>query len=612
MKPKFVKIFFITFLIILSIGLVSTQTTLAYELTQSVSSGMVNLAFRDISNTDSTPNPILSLDQHKYRSGDNATLTLTDLVPNVALDGKDFAFAKVDGSSLTLTETDINTGIFTGTFSVGNEFPTIEYVRDFSNPLTTMDPNNGDTGSAFARLSATLDVSNPGEIKISDSRFTDDDFINLCFRPVLHAVDIQLADGATIGSENTKVTLSYANAVLLEDDQVQNLQMYYKKIGISIWEVITPNTAVDSLVNPSDPFSNDFLAKTITSDPAESGYFTQITTGKFTLGFETGCGGGGGGGLVRPSLVLNVLAGVGSFGGGVDGSAPILPLGNLIQYSPLEIPLEIEKMVLNHDSTIPISPMEIGLFEKFDYPMTINDQGFVLGGFSNTLETQTLKTNSTAEIKFILYETTKIQHISFYTNLRDAKTQIHQSDTQILYNDGQPLKTIDPNGFFEDVSVTINEIDENKKEAVFEINFAKEMEKSNIIIRSWDPNLNSLDTHILDAIEVVSNKIEAPTPTYEQPVVIELEPTIPVWIKNNAGWWSNQQIDDSDFVSGIEYLIKNKIINVPGVEVEKNSSSPEIPDWIKNNAGWWAESLITDEDFIEAMQWLIANGVIKI
>ena len=35
---------------------------------------------------------------------------------------------------------------------------------------------------------------------------------------------------------------------------------------------------------------------------------------------------------------------------------------------------------------------------------------------------------------------------------------------------------------------------------------------------------------------------------------------IPDWIKNNAGWWADGQIDDSAFVSGIQYLIKVGII----------------------------------------------------
>ena len=139
------------------------------------------------------------------------------------------------------------------------------------------------------------------------------------------------------------------------------------------------------------------------------------------------------------------------------------------------------------------------------------------------------------------------------------------------------------------------------------------MDTTDIIVRSWDENLNSFDTYILDAIEVVSEIEEPSILTHEEPIIENLESQgIPVWIKNNAAWWADQQIGDSDFVSGIEYLIKNGIINVPGVEVSTSSGSTEIPDWIKNNAGWWADSLITDADFIEAMQWLIGNGVIQI
>jgi hypothetical protein len=37
---------------------------------------------------------------------------------------------------------------------------------------------------------------------------------------------------------------------------------------------------------------------------------------------------------------------------------------------------------------------------------------------------------------------------------------------------------------------------------------------------------------------------------------------VPAWIKNNAGWWANEQIDDNTFVSGIQYLIKTGIIVV--------------------------------------------------
>ena len=35
---------------------------------------------------------------------------------------------------------------------------------------------------------------------------------------------------------------------------------------------------------------------------------------------------------------------------------------------------------------------------------------------------------------------------------------------------------------------------------------------------------------------------------------------IPAWIKNNAGWWATNQIDDSSFLQGIQYLVQKGII----------------------------------------------------
>jgi hypothetical protein len=38
---------------------------------------------------------------------------------------------------------------------------------------------------------------------------------------------------------------------------------------------------------------------------------------------------------------------------------------------------------------------------------------------------------------------------------------------------------------------------------------------------------------------------------------------IPDWIKNNAGWWANGDIDDDSFVQGIQFLIKEGIMKIP-------------------------------------------------
>jgi hypothetical protein len=89
------------------------------------------------------------------------------------------------------------------------------------------------------------------------------------------------------------------------------------------------------------------------------------------------------------------------------------------------------------------------------------------------------------------------------------------------------------------------------------------------------------------------------------------ETSIPSWIKNNAGWWADGQIDDSSFVSGIQWLISNGIMSIPPTE-QGTGSGDVIPGWIKNNAGWWADGQIDDSSFVSGLQWLISNGIMKI
>jgi hypothetical protein len=132
---------------------------------------------------------------------------------------------------------------------------------------------------------------------------------------------------------------------------------------------------------------------------------------------------------------------------------------------------------------------------------------------------------------------------------------------------------------------------------------------------------------------------------------------VPEWIKNNAVWWSENQIGDTDFLKGIEYLIENNIIvilNIPEPKpapsfvdpqedpqyyIQRYSNEPSykdwfdtnypeytiyeavglqdpsqelIPDWIRNNAQWWGDGLISDNEFLKAIKFLVESGVIQV
>ncbi len=87
---------------------------------------------------------------------------------------------------------------------------------------------------------------------------------------------------------------------------------------------------------------------------------------------------------------------------------------------------------------------------------------------------------------------------------------------------------------------------------------------------------------------------------------------IPHWVKTNAEWWAEDQIDDKTFSTSIEFLINDGIILVPNVPSDNIIQEPLIPNWVKNNAGWWADGQIPDSAFIDGIQYLIKDGIIKI
>jgi len=107
--------------------------------------------------------------------------------------------------------------------------------------------------------------------------------------------------------------------------------------------------------------------------------------------------------------------------------------------------------------------------------------------------------------------------------------------------------------------------------------------------------------------DVIENPKLQPTPTpTSEPVTV-----IPDWIKVYAGWWADEQINDSAYLLGIQYLIKEGIMVIPSTEMSESSGS-QVPVWIKNNAGWWASGQIDDITYVSGIQYLIKVGIIKV
>ncbi len=86
---------------------------------------------------------------------------------------------------------------------------------------------------------------------------------------------------------------------------------------------------------------------------------------------------------------------------------------------------------------------------------------------------------------------------------------------------------------------------------------------------------------------------------------------VPEWVKNNAGWWADGTISESEFVSAMQYLVREGILVLPPTEASDQQSGG-IPDWVKNTAAWWSQGLISDADFVSGIQYLASVGIIAI
>jgi len=237
----------------------------------------------------------------------------------------------------------------------------------------------------------------------------------------------------------------------------------------------------------------------------------------------------------------------------------------------------------------------------------------------NFEKTNTFKVGEKAVLRFDFTEgggIGKIEHIALYTNIRDGQKK-YDSDTYITYDPfkSPSLVVHDPNGFFDLVDFDILEKNVTNFVLKFDLTFAKPMAKSDLILESWNIKKWSSENKIPNAIEVLSSGIvqeiqSEPVETFLEDVTDDT--IIPMWVKSNAKWWSENKIDNDNFISGLEYLVNEGMIKVSLPDTTDNTSISEVQPWIKSTAGWWADGMINDDEFLTSIEWMISNNLIQV
>jgi len=446
--------------ITLSLCAMPIQTSLAASRTIQVGgTETISITYRDIGNLDPTPEPVISLDKPFYFPGETVIVTLDDFNANLDPFGIDTVSVQVKTETVELSETDLNSHIFVGNFISPGSFQ-IVYLPD---PVES------------ARAQVTLGVENPGNVIISDYIIDENELANLTFTPVIHGIDVQLAEGATLDGTNAVVTLSYANGDFFEGDDKSLLQMYYRSGPDFGWNVITLF---------SDPDSNNQDALTITSDPETAFIEFPVTTGQYVLGFETGSSGGGGGGLIRPGLVLNLLAGLPG-GAGIDRSPPSLNFGTQTN---------------TQDGFGGILVTD----NNNSFPLVINGKGYYLPAFSTTIEPVKVNTGQDVSLTLTFLESTGVEHVAIHF-VNEDNNEMTNDDAVITFDKDSVTKS-DPQGILSDDIAFSKSKEGNKYSFNFGFSFDQPANR-HLMITAWDNNKNSGNTKVFNAFAVSGNSI---------------------------------------------------------------------------------------------------------
>lgn len=261
------------------------------------------------------------------------------------------------------------------------------------------------------------------------------------------------------------------------------------------------------------------------------------------------------------------------------------------------------------------------VYGKDEYPLTISGKSFTLPNFTNTIQTNEIQTGQPTPIKLLIYSNngpSTIQHVTLFTNLNGKSRDVSDSDTIISYDKSQPLAIIDPHGLFSNVSVNTTSIN-NKLEVDFTVKFAKPMQTSDIIIRSWDIYRASSDTHVQNAIKVIENPItnNALTTTTSNEVHMNMTSTAPSTLIQLPPSPANQNSSKVSSVPDLMSVIKewggyspnsisdSQLLQALGLQ------GNHIPSWVLKTTKLVVNGEMSEQEFSNMLKYLSDSKLIK-
>jgi len=59
-------------------------------------------------------------------------------------------------------------------------------------------------------------------------------------------------------------------------------------------------------------------------------------------------------------------------------------------------------------------------------------------------------------------------------------------------------------------------------------------------------------------------------------------------------------------------ILTISIIGVVGFSISALAADSSVPEWVKNNAKWWSEGSISESEYVTSLEFLITEGIIQV
>lgn len=146
--------------------------------------------------------------------------------------------------------------------------------------------------------------------------------------------------------------------------------------------------------------------------------------------------------------------------------------------------------------------------------LTVNDKSFDVSEFSQTIPTQTLIVGQTNTVKLTVYENSGVKSLRYVSlTISDYKGERDQTEKARIaltqdFEGTQKLDIVDFDKILSNVRYNTTQIDSFTTVVYFTFDITKPVDKSALIIESWDDARNARKNILLDAIKVEEKSME--------------------------------------------------------------------------------------------------------